>query len=183
LIGQSWKDGGVIEQYVNWLISLYTARFSHLPTEPDAAAHAAAVLAGHAYGVPAKDEFLSLVASETADRLSAPKANPNESFVTTLRKAADAARHRVMREARRNRARLANPGQVPAPPAADDATIERVKAELLEGLSVEEHLIVEQLLAGEPVTDLARQLGVSRRTLYRRLASIRQRIDTRETSD
>ena len=65
---------------------------------------------------------------------------------------------------------------VPTPPLADESTIERIKAELLEGLSLEEHLIVEQLLAGESIEILADRLGISRRTLYRRLADIRQRI-------
>jgi DNA-binding NarL/FixJ family response regulator len=169
----------VIEQYVDWLVKVYTGRFGRPPAGSDVAARAAAILRSHAARVPAGDEFVSLAAAETADRLSDPDANLDEPFLRTLDKAADAARHRAMREARRWHTNLTDLGQVPTPPPADDAAVERIKAELFESLSVEEHSIVERMLAGEPVADLARHLGVSRRTLYRRIGQIKRRLEGR----
>jgi DNA-directed RNA polymerase specialized sigma24 family protein len=167
---------GMIDQYVNWLVSIYTTRFGHAPAGPDVIARGTAILRKHASRMRGEDEFVSLMASEAAERLNSLDVDTKESFLRILDKAADAARHRVLREARRWQANLPDPAQIPAPPDTDAAKIRQIKAELLEGLSLEEHLIIEQLLVGESVVELAQRLGVSRRTLYRRLAQIRQRI-------
>lgn len=166
----------MIEQYVGWLLKVYASRFGRPPIEPDVEGQAVAILRGHAARVPIGDEFISLAVAEAAERLSDPEADSDEPFLRTLDRAADAARHRVIREARRWHTNLDVWGQVPSPPLADEAAVERIKAELLEGLSVEEHAIVDRMLAGEPVADLARHFGVSRRTLNRRIKEIRRRL-------
>jgi hypothetical protein len=99
-------------------------------------------------------------------------------FLVLLRTTASTVRKRIVRNTQKWRTNTSDGalGQLPTPPAGDEAAVERIKAELLECLSFEEQLIAEMMIAGEPVEATAARLGVSPRTIYRRLEEIQERL-------
>jgi DNA-binding CsgD family transcriptional regulator len=168
----------VIEDYVRWLVGVYTERVGVAPDDPDLVPKAVGVLCRHGSRWPGEDDFVSLVAMEMADRLGAPAAEPSLPFLTMLERVADAVRHRIARAFRK---RMAHPpvemlDQMAAPAAPPEVVLCAIADELIAGLSLEEQTVLKLFLDGVPVDQVARQLNVSLRTVYRRLEEVKRRL-------
>jgi len=169
----------VIEEYVNWLIEIYTARTGVPVEEPDVIPRAIRVLDRHRWRSGGQEDFVSLVAADLADRLHELGEQPTvPPFLKMLDQSADAVRHRIARAARRWVAHP--PGevleQVAQPGSRHETVIKAIADELLARLSVEEQAVLSLYLEGTPIDQLALELGVSTRTVYRKLRDIERQL-------
>lgn len=165
----------MIEDYIRWLGRLYANRTGIPPNDPGEIDAAVRVLRHHARRLPREEDFVSLVAEEMAKRVGGKSDRQGTSalppFLTLLDRSADAVRHRIVREARRHPAPMLD--EVPA----RDSIPARLSKLLGAELSPEENLVVQTLLSGNKPDEIARRLGVSLRTVYRRIEQVRQRLE------
>ena len=164
----------MIEDYVRWLVGLYAERAGAPLNDLGAVEAGVRVLNRHAARLPRGEDFVSLAAAEMADRLrrESTDAEPLPPFLTLLDRSADAVRHRIVRAARKRPVPTSRLEDVPARPDF----LEGLPDALTTGLSPEEHLVVQALLCGNKPDEVARRLGISLRTVYRRIEKIKQRL-------
>jgi DNA-directed RNA polymerase specialized sigma24 family protein len=168
----------VIQDYVLWLIDLYARRTRTPLDDQDMVNEAVRVLRRHAsrwLGNSEEQDFISLVAAEMAGRLQhVSERVPPPPFLTMLERSTDAVRHRVVREAQKRSIHL--PAQVLNQTAAPAGAATSIEGELTDALTVEEQTVLSLFLDGVPVQEVARELKVSLRTIYRRLSDIKLRL-------
>lgn len=164
----------MIEDYVLWLVGLYAHRAGAPLNDPEVVQAGVRVLRRHAARLPREEDFVSLATAEMADRLHDEPIDvePLPPFLTLLDRSADAVRHRIMRAARKRPVLTSRLEDIPNRPDF----LENLPDALTAGLSLEEHLVVQTLLCGNKPDEIARRLGISLRTVYRRIEQIKQRL-------
>ena len=173
----------MLENYVQWLFDVYIKQVGAPPPEASVVKQAIAILRWHSSRWPKEEDFVSIVVAEVADRLKTFSAgslpqSPFDPFLKTLDQAADAVRHRIIREARK---RTQHPpsevfDHIAASASKRETLMQVIADELSASLSNEEQAVLTLVLDGVPVDQVAKDLHVSIRTVYRRLQEIRQRI-------
>ena len=91
-----------------------------------------------------------------------------------LERSTDAVRHRVVRAAQKQSIHL--PAEVLNQTAAPAVATTSIEGELFDALTVEEQTVLSLFLDGVPVQEVASELKVSLRTIYRRLNDIKLRL-------
>jgi DNA-binding CsgD family transcriptional regulator len=162
----------VIEDYVRWLARLYADRAGGALGAVQAGV---GILRRHAARLPRDEDFVSLAAAEMADRLrdEPTDAEPLPPFLTLLDRSANAVRQRIVRAGRKRPVPTPSLEDVPDRP---DFLVSLPDA-LTVGLSLKEHLVVQALLCGNTPDEVARRLGISLRTVYRRIEQIKRRLE------
>ena len=166
----------MIEDYVRWLSELHAARTRVRPADADEIQAAVRVLRRHAARLPREEDFVSLAAEEMAGRLRGEPAGTEAlpPFLTLLDRSADAVRHRILREVRKR------PGLIRGDVAERHVTPTVLARLLATELTLEEAVVIQAMLAGDKPAEVASRLGISPRTVYRRIEQIRQRLDEEE---
>ena len=134
----------------------------------------------HGKRLPREDDLVSLAALKMLDALQKPQPKPLPPFIRMFSRAVDAARHQIARAARREVP--SEGGSLIEHTPAQFESQARAKAVLEEAiaeLSLEEQTVLSRILQGHSPPEVARETGVSLRTIYRRIKSIRQRLSDR----
>jgi DNA-directed RNA polymerase specialized sigma24 family protein len=180
----------VIEEYVQWLIRVYEAKSGIILDGPNVVHDAIGILRRHLRRWPDEEDFVSLVTTEMVDRLQARADNPTpmgelDSFRKMLDRSADAVRHRIVREARK-RMNISSGESIDQVASPEEHRRDMISRSLADGLAarlrLEEQTVLSLFLDGVPIDQVARDLNVSVRTIYRRLEGIRQQIARDESS-
>ncbi len=174
----------IVQQYARALAQAF-ARSAGADTDPADVEALAAFLADRfdraARRLPpeGRDEFLSAVALEFLDRAGRPDgprsrttAELEDAFQRATITVLDTIRHRMARALR-----AAREAEVPHPTTDGPAGDVLLRRELATRLSPEAMAVLYLVMQGQPVDDIAAQLDVSQRTIYRALRAIRTSLD------
>lgn len=139
-----------------------------------------------------RDEFLSAVALELLGRIGRAEerhelslAELEESFRRATLTVLDTIRHRISRARARDRLREQGLQEADAPhPATTGPDLEGLlRRELASRLSPEELAVLHLMVQGRPIDEIAKQMDVSRRTIYRALGAIRASLEEARRED
>lgn len=162
------------KEYASWLAEVYQTR-TGVELDSTAVGTAVAILARHAARWPGHD-LIPLAAAEAAERMAAGQ--PFPPFLELVDRSADAVRHRIARAAKQH-AGSAPPGmleQTQEPSGRALVSEQAVAAVVAANLTLEEQTVLALFLDGVPHEEAAAALGVSPRTIYRKLEEIRRRF-------
>ena len=165
----------VIEDYVLWLAKIYASHMESFQIDDDLILTAIRIIQKHASRLSNKEDFISLSAAEAANRMSVDSGEKETlpPFLTLLDRSADAVRHRVSRAAKSWPLAISMLDKIPSRDNSAPTLIEILEKEF----NVEDHLIIQSILNGMETKKIANQLGISLRTLYRRIHEIKAKIN------
>jgi hypothetical protein len=162
------------DHYLRWLADLYSHHFDVvLEDRGELVEDAKLVISKHCRPWTSVEDFVPLVATEMAERLASDRLSPLP-FQKLIDLCADTVRHRIERAGRVQRLLMKN-SRVEQP-QTQEFELTHLQKELREGLTLEEKTVLDLLLDGKPISETARLLNVSKRTLYRRLERIRDQL-------
>lgn len=168
-----------MEDYVRWLRKVYMEQTGVGLPDPGLIADAITILKRHSSRWPREEDFVPVVAAEMAERLKKHKSE-SPPFLEMLDRVADAVRHRIARAARKRMTQLTEGVlyRMAAPEKGQEAAtrVLAVANELADGLSLEEQVVLARFLRGATIDQVAQELNVSVRTIYRRVSEIKRRL-------
>jgi DNA-directed RNA polymerase specialized sigma24 family protein len=180
----------VVEDYIVWLTEVYSRATGVALNAPNLIHEGVGILRRHGSRWPGEEDFVPLVATEMAERLHDAQcgnqgAQPISSFLDMLERVADTVRHRIARAARK---RMSRPStdvleQVAARVDPREEALRALAEELAVTFTIEEQTVLSLYLAGESIQQIAKDLKLSARTVYRRLEEIKQGVARRAKTE
>ncbi len=175
-------DRRLCEEYVRWLAQIYSRQADLPPLTDDDIHQASRIIDRHRRRIGGRDDFISLVAIRVSEML-AREQKPLASFHAVVETAADTVRHRITRHAKKHSASQLEMWPAMEPAAKPNQIMADRISDLLSTLGPKEQLVLKAIIDGESYLDVARQLRVSVRTIYRLLDQIRGAIRLRDSAE
>lgn len=176
-------DEALVAEYIQWIIGLFEHKVGEAVYSLALVSQSISVVKVDRRRSAANEDFVALFATEMAERIAAIQTiasdvSASDQFLRLLKTTSDTVRHRIVREARRHSGRdhSAVIEQLPAALPAQ-RNVAALVQQLMQSLDLDEcFLVVSHYLDGEPLETIAKSFGWSRRTAYRRLDAVIQKM-------